>query len=59
MGNDVIVPPHDFEHPSRWYYGVQEIKKYIFGADSSGITPIANFMEIRLTILSLLHCTDG
>jgi hypothetical protein len=54
-GNGVlIVTPHSFEHPSRWYYELQEIN-YNFGLASNGITPIPNFMNVSPTILNLLH----
>jgi hypothetical protein len=35
MGSGVItIPPHNFEHASRWCYRLQEIKKHEFGLAS-------------------------
>jgi hypothetical protein len=31
----VMVPPHEFEDPSAWYYQVYGIKKYEFGVASN------------------------
>lgn len=29
MSKGVILPPHNFKHPSRWYYQLQKIKNKI------------------------------
>jgi hypothetical protein len=56
MGNGIIiVPPHDFKHPSRWNFRLKEIKMYEFGTVSDGITSTPNFMKIRPAILQLLN----
>jgi hypothetical protein len=47
----IIVPPRDFEHPSRWQYQSHEIKRHQFGAVCNGITPMPNFSKIRPDIL--------
>jgi hypothetical protein len=48
MGNGVlIVPPHEFEHPSRWYYQSLEIKKHRSGLCFNGMISTPNFMKIR------------
>jgi hypothetical protein len=56
MGNGVIfVPPHNFEHSSRWLHQLSEIKKYEFGVVCPGMTSIPNFMKIRPAVLQLLN----
>jgi hypothetical protein len=42
----LIVPPHDFQHPSRWYCQGKEIKKCEFGVFSNSITSIQNSMKV-------------
>jgi hypothetical protein len=42
----LIALPHGFEHPLRWYYQLQEIKKYYCGLGSSGIIFKPKFMKI-------------
>jgi hypothetical protein len=32
----VIITPHDFEHPSRWYYSVYEVKMCLLRVVTSG-----------------------
>jgi hypothetical protein len=39
-------PPHDLQHPSRWYHQVHEIINYEFGAVSYNIASMPNFMKI-------------
>jgi hypothetical protein len=54
MGNGVIIiPPHDFKQPSRWYYRVQKIKKHEFRVVTYGIKSIPNFINFRSAILFL------
>jgi hypothetical protein len=38
MRNGVIIPPHDFKHPSRWYYRVLKQIKYEIAVVTNGIT---------------------
>jgi hypothetical protein len=47
IGNGVIIPSHDLEHPSRWYCRVQDVIKYEFGVVTYGIMSIPNLMKIR------------
>jgi hypothetical protein len=42
----IILPPHKFEHPWRWYFRLSETERYEFGAASNGMTPIPDFMII-------------
>jgi hypothetical protein len=46
----IILPPHQSEHPSNWYYRVQEIKKYEFGLASNGIIFMPNLIKIRSAV---------
>lgn len=56
MGNGVVnVAPHDFAHLSHWHYQLQTIKTCDFGFDSTGITFVSHFIELRSAILKLLY----
>jgi hypothetical protein len=55
VGNGVlVVPPHDFEHLSRWYYQLYSLKKYCCGLRSNGVISIPNLMKILLSIPEFL-----
>jgi hypothetical protein len=51
----IIIPPRDFEHPSRWYYRVQEIPNYEFRIAACSITSIQNFINFRPLVLYTLN----
>jgi hypothetical protein len=52
IDNDfIIIPPHDFEHLSRWYYRVLEVKKCELGAVTCGTTSIPSLMESLTAIV--------
>jgi hypothetical protein len=53
MGNGVIIPPHEFKQPSRWYNRVHEVTKYEFGVVTHGMTSITHFTEIHTDIIQL------
>jgi hypothetical protein len=53
MGNSDIISPHEFKHPSRWYYRVQEVAKHTFGVGTYGITSIPSFIKILTRIVQL------
>jgi hypothetical protein len=56
MANGVIiVPPHDFTHPSRLYYQLKEIKKIRFWIGLTWHNVHKNCMKIRPAILDLIH----
>jgi hypothetical protein len=55
MRNGNIIPPHDFEHPSDCHYRVSEVKKYLFGVVTHGITTIPNLIKILADIIQLLN----
>jgi hypothetical protein len=56
MGNGIIIiPPHNFMHPSWWYYQLYELKKYDFGWASNDIMSITNVIKLHPAILKLLH----
>jgi hypothetical protein len=38
MRSSIITPVHNFKQPSRWYYRVQEVKKYEYVVVTYGIT---------------------
>jgi hypothetical protein len=45
-GNDfIIIPPHNFEHPSCWYYHVQEVRKSELAEIACGTMSIPNSMH--------------
>jgi hypothetical protein len=47
VGNGVLsVTAHESEHPSHWYYKLQEIFKHDSGLASNGIMPIPYFMNV-------------
>jgi hypothetical protein len=46
-------PPREFEHASRWYYRVHEIRKYEFLVGTYGITSTKNFNDFRPAVLLL------
>jgi hypothetical protein len=47
----IIIPPHDFKPPSRWYYRVQEVQKCDFGVVTCGMTSKPNFINFGPVIL--------
>jgi hypothetical protein len=51
MYNGVIIPPHEFKQPSRWYYRVWEAGEYDIGEITCGIMSIPNFMLISTDII--------
>jgi hypothetical protein len=51
----IIIPPHDFEHQSRWYYRVSDFKKYSFGVVTYSITSIPDFIKILKIIINSLN----
>jgi hypothetical protein len=51
MGNGVIIPLHDFEQLSRWYYREKKGLNYVTGVLAYGITFMPNFMNFRPAIL--------
>jgi hypothetical protein len=55
MGNGVIIPPHYFEQPSRWYHRVWEGTKYEFGEVTYDIMSILSFIKILAGIIQLLN----
>jgi hypothetical protein len=50
----IIIPPRDFEHPSRLCYRLLEVGNYDFGQLTCGITSMPNFINFRPAILWLL-----
>jgi hypothetical protein len=60
LGNGVVIlPPHAFDDPLRWYWQMKGIKMYDLSARTNGVMSVAKFIEIRLFILELLHGSDG
>jgi hypothetical protein len=56
MGNGVVIlPPHVFDKPLRWYWQLKGIKIYGHGIGTNGVISIPNFMKICPLILELLH----
>jgi hypothetical protein len=55
MGIGVIISPHDFKEPSRWYYRAQEVTKYEFGVIIYVIPSMSNFIKILTGIPELLN----
>jgi hypothetical protein len=53
----IIIPPHEFDHPSCWCYKLQEVKKYECGVVVYGITSIPNFINFRPAIL-VIECVQ-
>jgi hypothetical protein len=52
VGNGVIIIlPHRFEHPLRWYYRAWEVTKCELGTVTYGIMSTPNLMKIRPAIL--------
>jgi hypothetical protein len=43
----IIIPHHEFEQPSHWYYPVQQDIKYEIGVVTYGITSTPNFINFR------------
>jgi hypothetical protein len=58
------TPPHKFVRQPRQYYQLQEIRKYEFRVDPSGITSISNFIQVRQAVLEFnladrpLYCVN-
>lgn len=50
--------PHKFARPPWQYYRLQKIRKYDFGVDINGMTPIHNFIQIRQAVPEF-NLTDG
>jgi hypothetical protein len=43
----IIIPPHEFKQPSRWYYRMWESILYEIGVLTYGITSTRNFANFR------------
>jgi hypothetical protein len=50
----IILPSHNFDHPSHWYYGLKAMKRYEFGITTNGTNSIPNFMKIQSAVLESL-----
>jgi hypothetical protein len=55
MSNGVLVPPHEIEHPARWYYKLSKIENYYYELCSNGVIFIPNFMKIHSSVSELLY----
>jgi hypothetical protein len=53
MGNGaIIIPNQDIEHPSRWYFRVEDVEVRNFEVDTYGITKIQNSKKAKQQLSS-------